>query len=75
VGKNIAALLVTDSERRRLLAPVDFAMSEPPLAAVLERGCAVLPAGLVKVGIEAAGHFTDRCWGLGCGQRAGRCWS
>ena len=32
-------------------------MTAPALAAVLERVCAVLPAGAVKVGIEAAGHY------------------
>ena len=57
VGKNRAALLVTDLDRRRLLGPVDFAMTAPALAAVLERICAERPAGAVKVGIEAAGHY------------------
>jgi transposase len=57
VGKKTAALLATGADRRRLLGPVDFAMTAPALAAVLERVCAVLPAGPVKVGIEAAGHY------------------
>jgi transposase len=57
VGKNTAALSVTDAARRRLLGPVDFAMTAPAVAAVLERVCAVLPAAAVKVGIEAAGHY------------------
>jgi hypothetical protein len=57
VGKNRAALSVTDADRRRLLCPVDFAMTAPGVAAVLERVCAVLPAGAVTVGIEAAGHY------------------
>jgi transposase len=57
VGKNTAALSVTDADRRRLLGPVDFAMTGPALAVVLERVCAVLPAAAVKVGIEAAGHY------------------
>jgi len=57
VGKNKAALSATDADRHRLLGPVDFAMTAPALAAVLGRVCAVLPAGAVKVGIEAAGHY------------------
>ena len=32
-------------------------MTSPGLAAVLQRMCAVLPAGPVKVGVEAAGHY------------------
>jgi transposase len=57
VGKNTAALLVTDVGRRRLLGPVDFAMTAPAVTAVVERVCAVLPAVAVRVGIEAAGHY------------------
>ena len=57
VGKNMAALSVTDPDRRRLLGPVDFAMTAVGVSAVLERVCAVLPAGAVTVGIEAAGHY------------------
>ena len=57
VGKNRAALSATDADRRRLFGPVDFAMTAPALAAVLERVCVVLPAAAVKVGIEAAGHY------------------
>jgi transposase len=57
VGKKIAALSVTDADRRRLLGPVDFAMTAPALTAVLERVCAVLPPAAVKVGVEAAGHY------------------
>jgi hypothetical protein len=48
VGKNTAVLSVTDAARRRLLGPVDFAMTAPAVAAVLERVCAVLPAAVVK---------------------------
>ena len=57
VGKNRAALSVTDADRRRVFGPVDFTMTAPAVAAVLERVCAVLPAAAVKVGIEAAGHY------------------
>jgi len=65
VGKNRAGLLATDATRRRLLGPVDFAMTAPALAAVLERVCAVLPAASVKVGIEAAGHYHRPLLGSG----------
>jgi transposase len=56
-GKNTAVLSVTDSARRRLLGPVEFAMTAPAVAAVVERVCAVLPDAAVKVGVEAAGHY------------------
>jgi transposase len=57
VGKNRAVLSVTDAERRRLLDPVEFAMTAPGVTAVLRRVCAVLPVAAVKVGVEAAGHY------------------
>ena len=57
VGKNTAVLSVTDSARRRLLGPVEFAMTAPAVAAAVGRVCAVLPGGAVKVGVEAAGHY------------------
>ena len=57
VGKNKAVLSVTDAARRRLLGPVEFAMTAPALAAVLERVSAVLPGAAVRVGVEAAGHY------------------
>lgn len=58
VGKNTVALSVTDAERRRLFGPVDFAMTRPALSGVVERVCGVLPdRAVVKVGVEAAGHY------------------
>jgi transposase len=65
VGKNTATLSVTDAARRRLLGPVDFAMTAPAVAAVLARVCAVLPAAAVKVGVEAAGHYHRPLLGAG----------
>jgi transposase len=71
VGKNTVALSVTDDQRRRLLGPVDFAMTTPGLFSTLARVRDVLPrAALVKVGIEAAGHYhrpllTPSSWPLG----------
>jgi transposase len=57
VGKNKAALSVMSADRHRLFGSAEFAMSAPALASVLQRVCAVLPAGPVKVGVEAAGHY------------------
>jgi transposase len=56
VGKNKAALSLTSADRHRLFGPADFVVSAPAMAAVLARVCAVLPAGSVKDGVEAAGH-------------------
>ncbi|MDQ0819885.1 transposase [Arthrobacter sp. V4I6] len=59
VGKSTVALSVTGADRRRLLGQVDFKMTAPGLEAVLARVRRVLPVAgaLVKVGIEAAGHY------------------
>lgn len=59
VGKATFAVSVTDAGRCRLFGSADFAMTASGLAAA--QGCVrvVLPAGemVVKVGIEAAGHY------------------
>jgi transposase len=65
VGKVKAVLSVTDATRRRLLGPVEFAMTAPAVAAVLERVCAVLPGTAVRVGVEAAGHYHRPLLGAG----------
>jgi transposase len=58
VGKNTVALSVTDDQRHRLLGPLDFAMTRPGLTATLAKIAAVVPASaVVRVGIEAAGHY------------------
>jgi transposase len=57
IGRNKAALSVTSADRHRLFGRAGFAMTAPALAAVLDRVFAVLPAGPVKVGVEAAGHY------------------
>jgi transposase len=59
-----AALSVTSADRHRLFRPAEFAMTAPALAAVLQRVSAVVPAGPVKVGVEAAGHYHGPL--LGC---------
>jgi transposase len=57
VGKTTAALLVTDAARRRLLGPLAFPMTGLGLGGVITKTQAVLPAGQVRVGVEAAGHY------------------
>lgn len=58
VGKNTVALSVTDDQRRRLLGPVDFAMTRAGLAATVTKIEAVVPSeARVRVGVEAAGHY------------------
>jgi len=58
VGKTSAAVLVTDAARRRLLGPVEFAMTGPGLGRVIGQAQAMLSdASLVRVGVEAAGHY------------------
>lgn len=58
VGKNTVACSVTDDQRHRLLGPVDFAMTRTGLGSTVARIVELLPAAaVVKVGIEAAGHY------------------
>lgn len=58
VGKNTVALSVTDSARRRLLGPLDFPMTRLGLSRSVERVEHVVGDGaVVKVGVEAAGHY------------------
>jgi transposase len=57
VGKTKAAVLVSDAQRHRLLGPLDFPMSPAGLAQVITRTRAVVPVGLIRVGVEAAGHY------------------
>jgi hypothetical protein len=42
VGKNTAVLSVTDAARHQLFGPVEFAMTAPAVAAVVERVCGTL---------------------------------
>jgi transposase len=70
VGKTSAMLSVTDSSRNRVLGPVEFAMTRSGLTAAAHRAMAVVPpAGQVKVGVEAAGHYhrpvLDYRWPVG----------
>jgi transposase len=63
-------LSATDGARRRVLGPVEFAMTRSGLGSTVHRVSAVVPASAqVKVGIEAAGHYhlpvLDYGWPLG----------
>ena len=58
VGKSSFALVVVDGDRRRLLGPVDRPMTRPGVREVIGRVQGLLPpAAVVKVGVEAAGHY------------------
>jgi transposase len=59
VGKTTAMLMACDFSRRLLLPAVEFAMTRDGVDAVLARLRQVVPADarLVRVGVEAAGHY------------------
>jgi transposase len=59
VGKVSVALSVTDAARRRLLGPVEFAMTRSALTAAVGQvwGVVSCPQVPVKVGVEACGHY------------------
>lgn len=58
VGKNTVALSVTDQGRHRLLGPLDFAMTRAGLSSTVKMiQSKVIEPVVVKVGIEAAGHY------------------
>ena len=58
VGKNVVAVSATDAGRKRLFRQAEFAMTAPALRALTGMLREVLPAGaVVRVGIEAAGHY------------------
>jgi transposase len=58
VGKTSAMVSVTDGARRRLMGPVEFAMTRSGLGAATQRVLAVAPScSQIKVGVEAAGHY------------------
>ena len=58
VGKTSAMVSVTDGARRRLMDPVEFAMTRSGLGAAAQRVLAVASScPQIKVGVEAAGHY------------------
>jgi transposase len=58
VGKTSAVFSVTDAARHRLVGPSEFAMTGTGLSAATAWARAVVPpAGRVKIGVEAAGHY------------------
>ena len=56
-GKLVAAVLVTAADRHRLFGPVEFPITVSGMGGVITSARAVLPDGLVRVGVEAAGHY------------------
>ncbi|MEP6526344.1 MAG: transposase, partial [Nocardioidaceae bacterium] len=68
---HVASEAVTDASRKRLVGPVEFAMTAAGLNAVVDRVRGVLPdRAVVKVGVEAAGHYhrpllTSSAWPSG----------
>src|SRR5918997_4581130 len=56
-GKLVAAALVTDAARRRLLGPVEFPVTVSGMAGLVSRAWSVLPGSVIRVGVEAAGHY------------------
>jgi transposase len=70
VGKTSAMVCATDAARRRVVAPVGFAMTCSGLSAIVRRiEEAAGPCARVKVGVEAAGHYhrpvLDYAWPRG----------
>lgn len=58
VGKTSAMFSVSDAAGHRLVGPSEFVMTGSGLTAAASRAAAVVPpAGQVKVGVEAAGHY------------------
>jgi transposase len=67
VGKATAMVMACDFTGRVLMPAVEFAMTRDGLSAVLARLTAALPAEvrLVRVGVEAAGHYHRPLTGVG----------
>ena len=59
VGKSSAMVMACDFTGRVLLPAVEFALTREGVAQMLARVQAAVPAGaqLVRVGVEAAGHY------------------
>jgi transposase len=58
VGKTSLMMSATDDARRRLMGPVEFAMTRSGLVAATERVLTLAPScRQVTVGVEAAGHY------------------
>lgn len=58
VGKTSVMVSVTDDARRRLMGPVEFAMTRSGLGAATQRVSALASSwSKIKVGVEAAGHY------------------
>jgi transposase len=59
VGKSSAMVMACDFTGRTIRAPVEFGLTRSGIEAMLARLRSCLPADvrLVRVGVEAAGHF------------------
>jgi transposase len=57
VGKTTAVVSVTDAGRHRLFGPVDVPMTGPGVGWFVSKARAVVPDGVIRVGVEAAGHY------------------
>ncbi len=56
-GKTTAAVLVTDATRQRLLGPLNFSVTAVGVGEVISKARVVVPSGVIRVGVEAAGHY------------------
>lgn len=78
VGKYAAMALACDVAGQLLVGPFQFAMTQAGVAELVDRINQVRarrPVGLVRVGIEAAGHYHRPSPAPGCSQPTGRSWS
>lgn len=59
VGKSVACAMACDFTGQVLLAPVEFSLTRPGVDGFVARVAAAVPpaARLVRVGVEAAGHY------------------
>ena len=69
VGKSSAMVMACDFTGRVLLPAVEFALTRAGVARMLARVQEAVPAGaqLVRVGVEAAGHYHRPLIMAGCG--------
>jgi transposase len=78
VGKLAATSLVCDFTGEVLVRRFEFALTQPGVAELVRRVQAIRGrrgACLVRVGIEAAGHYHRPLTAAGCCRATGRWWS
>jgi hypothetical protein len=76
VGKSSAVVMACDFTRRMLMPAVEFPLTRAGVAGMLAGLRRALPVDtrLVRVGVEAAGHYHQPMISPGCGRTAGS-WS